>query len=106
MSNPKADSATKISGLIICKNFYEVITMYSLPITAVNKNGLIEIFETLSHFPNIMMIKSGDYTVDAHSLIGVLMLDIHKPMELILEEEPDSEFRSAISRFIPAQMVS
>ena len=41
-------------------------------IAAENKNSLIDIFETLSHFPNIMMmIKSGEYTVDAHSLIGV-----------------------------------
>lgn len=80
--------------------------MYSFPITAINKNGLIEIFETLARFPNVMMIRSGDYTVDAHSLIGVFSLDINKPLELILDEEPDNDFRSAISKFVPAQQVS
>ncbi len=82
---------------------FEVIPMFSLPIAAVNKNGLIDIFETLAHFPHIMMmIKSGDYTVDAHSLIGVFSLDINKPIELLFEREPDDELKSAISRFVPA----
>lgn len=80
--------------------------MFSLPISAINKNGLIEIFETLSHFPNVMMIKSGDYTVDAHSLIGVFSLDINKPIELILDKEPDDNLKSAISKFLPAKQVS
>lgn len=77
--------------------------MFSLPLTAINKNGLIDIFETLSQFPNVMMmIKSGNYTVDAHSLIGVFSLDINQPIELLLEKEPDEEFKDAISRFIPS----
>ena len=77
--------------------------MFSLPITAINKNGLIDMFETLSHFPNIvMMIRSGNYTVDAHSLIGVFSLDISKPIELLLEKEPDDNFKNSISRFVPA----
>ncbi len=77
--------------------------MFSLPISPVNKNGLIDIFETLAKFPNIvMMIKSGNYTVDAHSLMGVFSLDISQPIELLLEKEPDDSFKSAISRFTPA----
>lgn len=77
--------------------------MVSVPISAVNKNGLIDIFETLAQFPNMMMmIKSGDYTVDAHSLIGVFSLDINKPIELLLEQEPDEGFMNAISRFTTA----
>ncbi|HCA05152.1 MAG TPA: hypothetical protein DEO32_04550 [Ruminococcaceae bacterium] len=80
--------------------------MYSVPISAINKNGLIEIFETLAQFPNVMMIKNGDYTVDAHSLIGVFSLDINKPLEIILDEAPDMEFMNAVSKFIPAQQVS
>ena len=76
--------------------------MYSLPICALNKNGLMEIFETLSHFSFQIMIKNGDYIVDAHSLIGVFSLDIRKPIELLLEKEPDENFKNAISRFVPA----
>ncbi len=82
-----------------------MILLYSLPISAGNKNGLIEIFETLAQFPNtMMMIKSGDYTVDAHSLIGVFSLDINKPIELILEQEPDKNLKEALSKFIPAKV--
>lgn len=77
--------------------------MFSMPINARNKNGLIEIFETLANFPNLMMmIRSGDYMVDAHSLIGVFSIDVNKPIELLLEQEPDDNFKEAISKFVPA----
>ena len=63
----------------------------------------MQIFATLSQFPNIMMMtKSCDYTVHAHSLIGVFSLDINKPIELLLEKEPDENFKTAIARFTPA----
>jgi phosphotransferase system HPr-like phosphotransfer protein len=75
--------------------------MFSLPISIISKNALIDIFETLTHFPDIMMIKSGDYTVDAHSLMGVFSLDINKPTELILDKEPTEELKNAMSRFSP-----
>ncbi|MBR1483960.1 MAG: HPr family phosphocarrier protein [Ruminococcus sp.] len=70
--------------------------MYSLAISAVNKNGLMEIFEILTQYQNRMMIRNGDYTVDAHSLIGVLTLDVHKPIELLLETEPSESLKSAL----------
>ena len=59
----------------------------------------MEIFETLSHFPYQMMLRNGDYSVDAHSLIGVFSLDIKKPIELMMEHEPDEVFLQAISKF-------
>ena len=73
--------------------------MYTLPISVINKNGLMEIFEILSHFPYQMMLRNGDYSVDAHSLIGVFSLDIKKPIELMMEHEPDEVFLQAISKF-------
>ena len=79
--------------------------MISIPISAINKNGLIDIFETLAHFPHVnMMIRSGEYTVDAHSLIGVFSLDINKPIELLLDREPNDELKNAIERFVPASV--
>ena len=59
----------------------------------------MEIFENLSHFPYQMMLRNGDYSVDAHSLIGVFSLDIKKPIELMMEHEPDEVFLQAISKF-------
>lgn len=76
--------------------------MFSLSIKAVNKNVLMEIFEVISSFQDQILIRSGDYTVDAHSLIGVFSLDINKPMELLMEKEPTDNFISAMSRFLPA----
>lgn len=73
--------------------------MFSMPVAVKGKNGLIDIFETLAQFPNQMLIRSGDYTVDAHSLMGVFALDTTKPFELILENEPDNRFKEAISSF-------
>lgn len=73
--------------------------MYTLPISVINKNGLMEIFETLSHFSYQMMLRNGDYSVDAHSLIGVFSLDIRKPIELIMDHEPDEEFLEAVAKF-------
>ena len=71
--------------------------MYSLPISAMNKNGLMEIFEILSHYPSQMMLRNGDITVDAHSLIGVFSLDIHKPIELLMQQEPSESLKNALS---------
>ena len=83
--------------------FFEVISLFSMPIIAKNKSGLIEIFETLAKFPDVMMmLRSGDYTVDAHSLIGVFSIDVSRPMELILENEPDDDLKQAVTKFIPA----
>lgn len=74
--------------------------LFSMPISVNSKNKLMEVFETLAHFPNLgMMIKSGDYTVDAHSLMGVFAIDITKPCELILDAEPDNTFKEAVSEF-------
>lgn len=77
--------------------------MFSVPVFAQNKSRMIEMFETLSHFPNIiMMLKNGENTVDAHSLMGFFAIDENLPMELILESEPDDSFMQAISKFSPA----
>lgn len=76
--------------------------MFSVPVSVQNKSGMIEMFEILSRFPNItMMLKNGENTVDAHSLMGFFAIDENKPMELILEAEPDDSFYNAISKFRP-----
>lgn len=73
--------------------------MFSLSIFAESKRALMEIFETLSHFSNNIMLKCGDIIVDAHSIIGVYSLDIGKPIELIMDRKPDDGFMQAVSKF-------
>lgn len=73
--------------------------MFSLSIFAESKRALMEIFETLSHSSNNILLKCGDIIVDAHSIIGVYSLDIGKPIELIMDSEPDEGFIQAMSKF-------
>lgn len=73
--------------------------MFSVSILADSKNVLLEIFETLSKFSHNILLKCGDIIVDAHSLIGVFSLEINKPIELIMENEPDENFMQAVSKF-------
>ncbi len=73
--------------------------MFSLSVLAESKKVLLELFETLQKFSNNILLKCGDIIVDAHSLIGVFSLDTGKPIELIMENEPDDSFKQAVSRF-------
>lgn len=73
--------------------------MFSFSIHADNKNVLLELFETLSKFRQNILLKCGDIIVDAHSLIGVFSLELNKPIELIMEEEPDDSLVQAVSKF-------
>ena len=73
--------------------------MFSLSVLAESKKVLLELFETLQKFSQNILLKCGDILVDAHSLIGVFSLDTGKPIELIMENEPDDSFKQAVSRF-------
>ena len=64
--------------------------MFSVPVSVKNKKEMIDMFETLAHFPDtVMMLRNGDNTVDAHSLMGFFAIDEKIPIELLLESEPD-----------------
>ena len=59
-----------------------------------------DMFETLAHFPDtVMMLRNGDNTVDAHSLMGFFTIDEKMPIELLLESEPEDNLKQAISKF-------
>ena len=68
--------------------------MFSVPISVKNKKEMIDMFETLAHFPDtVMMLRNGDNTVDAHSLMGFFAIDEKIPIELLLESEPDDNLK-------------
>ena len=74
--------------------------MFSVPISVKNKKEMIDMFETLAHFPDtVMMLRNGDNTVDAHSLMGFFAIDEKIPIELLLESEPDDNLKQAISKY-------
>ena len=56
--------------------------MFSVPVSVKNKKEMIDMFETLAHFPDtVMMLRNGDNTVDAHSLMGFFAIDEKIPIE-------------------------
>ena len=56
--------------------------MFSVPISVKNKKEMIDMFETLAHFPDtVMMLRNGDNTVDAHSLMGCLLYTSPSPRD-------------------------
>ncbi len=60
--------------------------LFSVPVSVKNKKEMIDMFETLAHFPDtVMMLRNGDNTVDAHSLMGFFAIDEKIPIELLLE---------------------
>ena len=72
--------------------------MFSVPVSVKNKKEMIDMFETLAHFPDtVMMLRNGDNTVDAHSLMGFFAFE--EKIELLLESEPDDNLKQAISKF-------
>lgn len=75
--------------------------MFSVPVSVKNKKEMIDMFETLAHFPDtVMMLRNGDNTVDAHSLMGFFAIDEKIPIELLLESEPDDNLKQAISKLL------
>ena len=59
-------------------------------------------FVTMTNrFPKIhIMLHDGDYDIDAHSIIGILSLDLSKPIELIADGEINEAFTDALQPYI------
>ena len=63
-----------------------------------NSETVYEIADLIYHL-TVMMLRNGDNTVDAHSLMGFFAIDEKIPIELLLESEPDDNLKQAISKF-------
>lgn len=71
--------------------------MYSSTIIIENIDKAREFVERVNKFPNIKItLKSGNYSIDGHSIIGVISLEINKPVELIAEGDITDSFTSII----------
>lgn len=75
------------------------------------KNILLNTVDKVKNFVNIttkfpfdVCLKSGRYTVDAKSIMGIFSLDLVKPIELVVDECVDAEqgasYFEAIAEFI------
>ncbi|MBQ7964819.1 MAG: HPr family phosphocarrier protein [Ruminococcus sp.] len=44
-------------------------------------------------------LNSGDYSIDGHSIIGIISLDLSKPIEVILSDNAPSELIDIIKQY-------
>lgn len=78
----------------------EVKKLYSIQIAIENRRDIMNIYEILTKFPNeAMLIKCGENTIDAHSIMGFFSLDTSTPLELMLYTEPSDKLKSALSQY-------
>lgn len=59
-----------------------------------------EFVDSMNKYSEVKLdLKSGDYCIDGHSIIGVISLDISKPIELVASGEITDEFVSIVSKY-------
>ena len=44
-------------------------------------------------------LNSGDYSIDGHSIIGIISLDITKPIEVIVDGKDENEIKDIIKQY-------
>ena len=44
-------------------------------------------------------LNSGDYSIDGHSIIGIISLDITKPIEVIVDGADENEIKDIIEQY-------
>lgn len=49
---------------------------------------------------NDIDVKSGRYSVDAKSLLGMFSLDLSCPVDVVISGEPDPNFEDSIQKFL------
>ena len=77
--------------------------MFNIPICLNDRKQIMDVFEIFTRFPHdAILIKNGDITIDAHSIMGFFSLDISKPVELMLHTEPNENLTSALSEYMVA----
>ena len=51
-------------------------------------------------FPHMrIMLNSHEYTVDAHSIIGILSLDLSQPLDITVDGEDEEQFVAQLKPF-------
>lgn len=75
--------------------------LFNIQIALSDKQDIMDIYEILKKFPNeAMLIKCGENTIDAHSIMGFFSLDTSSPLELMLYSEPSEELKNALSKYL------
>lgn len=74
--------------------------MYSTNININGVNGAREFVALTAKYPQIQItLNHNEYSIDAHSIIGILSLDLSKPIALEAEGEDIDAFIEALKPF-------
>ena len=74
--------------------------MYSSTIMINNIDSAREFVDKMSKFMDTeITLKSGNYSIDGHSIIGIISLDITKPIEVIADGNVTDELISILKQY-------
>ncbi len=74
--------------------------MYTCTIMIKDIDTAREFVDKMSGFMDTeVILNSGDYSIDGHSIIGILSLDITKPIEVVLKENATDEIIEIIKQY-------
>ena len=74
--------------------------MYSSTIMINNIDTAREFVDKMSKFMDTeITLKSGNYSIDGHSIIGIISLDITKPIEVIADGNVTDELISILKQY-------
>ena len=74
--------------------------MYSSTIMINNIDTAREFVDKMSKFMDTeITLKSGNYSIDGHSIIGIISLDITKPIEVIVDGNVSDELINILKQY-------
>lgn len=74
--------------------------MYSSTIMINNIDTAREFVDKMSKFMDTdITLKSGNYSIDGHSIIGIISLDITKPIEVIADGNVSDELINILKQY-------
>ena len=74
--------------------------MYSSTIMINNIDTAREFVDKMSKFMDTdITLKSGNYSIDGHSIIGIISLDITKPIEVIADGNVTDELINILKQY-------
>lgn len=74
--------------------------MYSSNVNIKDIDTAREFVDKMAKFMDTTVIlNSGDYSIDGHSIIGIISLDLSKPIEVVLDGNVPEELISIIKQY-------
>ena len=81
-------------------NIFRRLAMYKSAIMIKDIDTAREFVDKMGKFMDTKVtLNSGDYSIDGHSIIGIISLDITKPIEVIVDGNGEKEIEEIIKQY-------